>query len=376
MAVPHHIPASRRSIDPVCPACDTAPVTQIDAATETASDPETRRIDDAIDAFLTDHDPKTMADVEFRGAQFDAGLAWVHFPEGSGGLRVRPELNRVVERRLRAAGAKPTDPRTFFMALAGPTIVTHGSDEVKQRFLRPMFTGEEKWCQLFSEPGAGSDFAGLGTRAVRDGDEWIVNGQKVWNTLAHLADFGMLVTRTDPDAPKHKGMTYFALDMHAPGVEVRPLRQITGEAEFNEVYMTDVRVPDSCRIGDVGEGWRASLTTLMNERNAIGGGGGGAAARGGAANDIVEVWQSLEEADRQPADKDRLMRLWVQAEVGRLTNMRAAQNARTGNPGPEMSIAKLAYSELNKALYDAAMDLLGAAALTGFDYTFRRPDEP
>ena len=146
-----------------------------------------------------------MDDREFRGAQFDAGLAWVHFPEGSGGLGVRPELNRVVERRLRDAGAAPTDPRTFFMALAGPTIATHGSDEVKQRFLRPMFTGEERWCQLFSEPGAGSDFAGLGTRAIRDGDEWIVNGQKVWNTLAHLADYGMLVTRTDPDAPEAQG---------------------------------------------------------------------------------------------------------------------------------------------------------------------------
>jgi alkylation response protein AidB-like acyl-CoA dehydrogenase len=290
-------------------------------------------------------------------------------------MGVRPELNRLVERRLRAAGAKPTDPRTFFMALAGPTIATHGSDAVKERFLRPMFTGEERWCQLFSEPGAGSDFAGLGTRAIRDGDEWIVNGQKVWNTLAHLADFGMLVTRTDPEAPKHKGMTYFALDMHAPGVEVRPLRQITGEAEFNEVYMTDVRIPDSCRIGDVGEGWRASLTTLMNERNAIGGGGGGVARRGGAANDAVEVWQGLDESQRVPAAKDRLMQLWVQAEVGRLTNMRAAQNARAGNPGPEMSIAKLAYSELNKALYDFTMDLMGADALVGFDYTFRRPED-
>ena len=259
--------------------------------------------------------------------------------------------------------------------MAGPTIATHGSDAVKQRFLRPMFTGEERWCQLFSEPGAGSDFAGLGTRAIRDGDEWIVNGQKVWNTLAHLADFGMLVTRTDPEAPKHKGMTYFALDMHAPGVEVRPLRQITGEAEFNEVYMTDVRVPDAHRIGEVGEGWRASLTTLMNERNAIGGGGGGTAKPGGAANDAVEVWQALDESARQPADKDRLMQLWVQAEVGRLTNMRAAQNARTGNPGPEMSIAKLAYSELNKALYDFAMNLMGANALIDFDYTFRRPED-
>src|SRR5687768_6508045 len=300
------------------------------SSTSTSTDPETQRVNDAIDAFLAANDPKTMDNIAFRGAQFDAGLAWVHFAEGDGGLGVRPELNKLVERRLREAGAKPTEPGTFFMFLAGPTIATHGSPEVKARFLRPMFTGEEKWCQLFSEPGAGSDFAGLGTRAIRDGDEWIVNGQKVWNTLAHLADYGMLVTRTDPDAPKHKGMTYFALDMHAPGVEVRPLRQITGEAEFNEVYMTDVRIPDSCRIGDVGEGWRASLTTLMNERNAIGG-GGGVARRGGAANDAVEVWQDLDESQRVPAAKDRLMQLWVQAEVSRLTNMRAAQNARVGN---------------------------------------------
>ncbi|MFW2333573.1 acyl-CoA dehydrogenase family protein, partial [Ilumatobacter sp.] len=230
------------------------------------------QVEAALDALLAAHDPSVMSDVEFRGARYDAGLAWVHFPAGFGGLGLRPEFNNVIEKRCREAGAAATDPTTFFMALAGPTIVTHGSDEVKERFLRPMFTGEETWCQLFSEPGAGSDFAGLATKAVQDGDEWVVNGQKVWNTLAHLADFGMLVTRSNPDLPKHKGMTYFALDMRAPGVEVRPLRQITGEAEFNEVYMTDVRVPDAHRIGDVGEGWRASLTTLMNERSAIGGG--------------------------------------------------------------------------------------------------------
>jgi alkylation response protein AidB-like acyl-CoA dehydrogenase len=147
--------------------------------------------------------------------------------------------------------------------MAGPTVVTHGDEALKTRLLRPMFTGEEKWCQLFSEPGAGSDLAGLACKAVRDGDEWVITGQKVWNTLAHLADRGMLVARTDPDAPKHKGMTYFALDMHAPGVEVRPLRQITGEAEFNEVYLTEVRVPDADRIGDVGEGWRVAMTTLI-----------------------------------------------------------------------------------------------------------------
>jgi alkylation response protein AidB-like acyl-CoA dehydrogenase len=350
-------------------------MTATDVEAPATTDAEARRVEAALDAFLAANDPRTMDNREFRGRQFDAGLAWVHFAEGDGGLGVRPELNKLVERRLREAGAAPTEPGTFFMFLAGPTIATHGSPEVKARFLRPMFTGEEKWCQLFSEPGAGSDFAGLGTRAIRDGDEWIVNGQKVWNTLAHLADWGMLVTRTDPDAPKHKGMTYFALDMHAPGVEVRPLRQITGEAEFNEVYMTDVRVPDAHRVGDVGEGWRASLTTLMNERNAIGGGGGGVGKPGGAANDAVAIWQDTPEADRNPADKDRLMQLWVQAEVGRLTNMRAAQNARSGNPGPEMSIAKLAYSELNKALYEFCMNLLGAQALIEFDYSFRRPGD-
>jgi len=335
------------------------------------------RVDAAIDELLADHDPATMSNIEFRGARYDAGLAWLHFPEGFGGMGLKPELNRHVEKRLRTAGAEPTDPSTFFMALAGPTIVTHGDDEQKTRFLRPMFTGEDKWCQLFSEPGAGSDFAGLATRAVRDGEEWIVNGQKVWNTMAHLADWGMLVTRSNPDLPKHKGMTYFALDMHADGVEVRPLRQITGEAEFNEVYMTDVRVPDADRIGAEGEGWRASLTTLMNERSAIGGGsaGGGKPRRGGAANDAVAIWSELGENDKTGPRKDELMRLWVRGEVGRLTNMRAAERAMTGNPGPEMSVAKLEYSEFNKQLYNFCIDLLGMDGQIGYDYTFRRPAE-
>ena len=350
-------------------------------ATETraGADAETQLVLATLDAFLAENDPREMDNVAFRGARFDAGLAWVHFAKGDGGLGVRPELNKLVEQRLKDAGAKSTNPGTFFMALAGPTIATHGSPEAKARFLRPMYTGEEVWCQLFSEPGAGSDFAGLATKAVRDGDEWIVNGQKVWNTLAHIADFGMLVTRTDPDAPKHKGMTYFALDMHAPGVEVRPLRQITGEAEFNEVYMTDVRIPDAHRIGDVGEGWRASLTTLMNERNAIGTGGGAGSGsvvrRGAAANDAVAIWKQLDESERTPARKDQLMRLWSQAEVNRLTNRRAGENAKAGNPGPEMSIAKLAFSELNKPLYEFCINLLGADGMVGFDYTFRRPGE-
>lgn len=217
----------------------TATLNETDAAAGSkAVDPETQRVTDALDALLAAHDPATMDNAEFRGARFDAGLAWVHFAEGDGGLGLRPELNRVVERRLKEAGAKPTDPSTFFMALAGPTIATHADDDVKQRFLRPMFTGEEKWCQLFSEPGAGSDFAGLGTRAERDGDEWIVNGQKVWNTLAHIADFGMLVTRTDPDAPKHKGISYFICPMNTPGLTMQPIIDATTAHSFNEVSIT------------------------------------------------------------------------------------------------------------------------------------------
>jgi alkylation response protein AidB-like acyl-CoA dehydrogenase len=340
-----------------------------------STDAETRQVLDAIDRLLAEHDPHTMDAVAFRGARYDAGLAWVHFPVGFGGLGVRPELNRLVERRLHQAGGPPMDPTTFFLALAGPTIVTHGTDEQRRRFLRPMFTGEERWCQLFSEPGAGSDFAGLATRAVRDGEEWVVNGQKVWNTLAHLADWGMLVTRTDPDQPKHKGMTYFAVDMHSPGVEVRPLRQITGEAEFNEVYLTDARVPDEHRIGAVGEGWRVALTTLMNERTAIGGSGSASEPpRGGPVVDAVRIWRELPEGERTPVRRDQLMQLWVRGEVLRLTNKRASENMRVGNPGPEGSVAKLAYAELNKALYEHCIDLLGMDGQTEYDYTFRRAD--
>ena len=344
-------------------------------STSISTDTEQAAVEAALDALLAAHDPSNESYAEFRGHQFDHGVAWVMYPEGHGGLGVRPQLQRVVDKRLREAGAAPMDPSTFFIALAGPTILTHGNEEQKKRFLRPMFTGEEKWCQLFSEPGAGSDFAGLGTKAVQDGDEWIINGQKVWNTLAHIADWGMLVTRTDPDMPKHKGMTYFALDMHAPGVEVRPLRQITGEAEFNEVYMTDARVPDSMRIGDRGEGWRAALTTFMNERTAIGGGGGGAPKRGsGTIAALVDVWEGLPDSEKTDAKRDQVMKLWVDAEVLRLTNIRAGQNARKGQPGPEGSVGKMIGSELNKDIFSYCIELEGMRGQIGFDYTFRRPN--
>ena len=337
------------------------------------TDANTQKVETALDTLLADHDPKAESYEEFRGHQFDAGLAWVQFPEGNGGLNVQPQLQKVVNKRLADAGAPPMNPAQFFIALAGPTIVTHGDDAVKERFLRPMFTGEEKWCQLFSEPGAGSDFAGLGTKAVRDGDEWIVNGQKVWNTLAHIADFGMLVTRTDPNVPKHRGMTYFALDMKSEGVDVRPLRQITGEAEFNEVYMTDVRVPDAHRVGEEGEGWRAALTTLMNERTAIGGSGGGGPKRGGGSiSYLVDIYKAT--ADQHSSStRDEVMKLWIRAEVLRLTNMRAGQMAKMGNPGPEGSVGKAMMAFLNQDIFELGVDMQGMAGQIDYDYTYRQP---
>ena len=339
------------------------------------SDADEQRVEAALDALLADHDPSTEDYAEFRGHQFDAGLAWVMYPEGTAAWASLRSSRRSSTSGCGRPGRRRPTRHSSSMALAGPTIVTHGDDAVRERFLRPMFTGEEKWCQLFSEPGAGSDFAGLGTKAVRDGDEWIVNGQKVWNTIAHIADFGMLVTRTDPDVPKHKGMTYFALDMKAEGVEVRPLRQITGEAEFNEVYMTDVRVPDAHRVGAEGEGWRAALTTLMNERTAIGGGGGGGGApkRGsGPISYLVDIYR--DRADRHTeAARDEVSRLWIRSEVLRLTNMRAAQAAKAGNPGPEGSVGKAMMATLNQDITEAMVNLAGMEGQVDYDYTFRRP---
>jgi alkylation response protein AidB-like acyl-CoA dehydrogenase len=332
-------------------------------------------VDDRIATYLDGIDTTAMSLEELRGRQYDAGLAWVHFPEGRGGMGLSPKLQRRIDVALLKAGVPGPEVRHFFgLGLAGPTIVSHGSDEYVARMLRPTFTGEASWCQLFSEPGAGSDLAGLACKAVRDGDEWVITGQKVWNTLAHISDRGMLVARTDPNVPKHRGLTYFGLDMHAEGVEVRPLRQITGEAEFNEVYITEVRVPDADRIGDVGQGWAVSMTTLMNERTTIGGSAGGGPQRGsGAIAEAVRIWQE-DTTHRSPAAQDRLMRQWIRAEVLRLTNMRASQNRKVGNPGPEGSIAKLMFAEVNKDIYELCIDLLGASGLTGYDYEMVRAD--
>jgi alkylation response protein AidB-like acyl-CoA dehydrogenase len=334
-----------------------------------------QRVRALCDGLLAEHDPAATAATEFLGAQFDRGLAWVHFPEGHGGLGLSPKLQNTINRHLGTAGAPhPYARNPIGYGMGAPTILTHGSDSQRRRYLRPLFTGEEIWCQLFSEPGAGSDVASLSARAVRDGDEWIVNGQKVWTTLAHVARWGMLIARTDPDAPKHKGLTYFVLDMHAPGVEVRPLVQMTGEAEFNEVYLTEVRIPDAERLGEVGEGWRVSLTTLMNERVSI---GGQVQPRGsGPIALALRAWSELDPGDAGPdreARRDELVQLWVGAEVNRLTNLRASQNRSLGNPGPEGSVSKLAMAELNKRVMSFVMDLMGPAAMLYGGYTRERP---
>jgi alkylation response protein AidB-like acyl-CoA dehydrogenase len=334
---------------------------------------EEKLVEKRVDGLLAAHPPGSTPAVDFLGAQFDAGLAFVHFPVGYGGLELSRKLQPVVTRRLVKAGAPFVAPHNpIGYGMGAPTVVTLGSEEQKQRYLRPLFTGEEIWCQLFSEPGAGSDVASLSTRAVRDGDEWVINGQKVWTTLAHTARFGMLLARTDPDTEKHKGLTYFVVDMHAPGVEVRPLRQMTGDAEFNEVYFTDVRIPDGERLSEVGEGWRGAIVTLMNERASI----GGAAPRRGAGRISValELWRRLPEGD--PVLRDRLVRSWIDAEVLRLTNMRAAANSAMGTPGPEGSIGKLAVATLNQRIAELCVDLSGAAGMLYDSYEMKRPDQP
>jgi len=333
-----------------------------------------QKVSSLIEELLSEFPPRSTDPATFLGAQFDKGLAWVHFEPGHGGLGLNPKLQRSINERLFAAGApNPVARNPIGHGMCGPTVAVWGSAEQKKRYLRPLFTGEEVWCQLFSEPGSGSDFAGLSAKGIKDGDEWIMNGQKVWTTLAHLSRFGLLIVRTDPEAVKHAGLTAFVVDMQAPGVEVRPLYQITGEAEFNEVYFTDVRVPNHEMLGNIGDGWRVSLTTLMNERVSI---GGAIPAKGsGPIRDALKVWKELPTDRRDAATRDELMSLWIRAELLRLTNIRASQNRKMGDPGPEGSIAKLAMAELNKDIYSFAVSLLGAdGMLFPSGYQMIRPE--
>ncbi|GAA0654529.1 acyl-CoA dehydrogenase [Kitasatospora atroaurantiaca] len=326
-----------------------------------------------VRAFLAEHDPATTDRLDFLRARFDAGLAWVHFPVGLGGLGAPRALQAEVDAELAAAGAPDNDPRRIGIGLgmAAPTILRFGTEEQKSRFLRPLWTGEEVWCQLFSEPGAGSDLAALGTRAVRDGDGWVVDGQKVWTSSAHTARWAILIARTDPDVPKHRGITYFICDMTDPGIEVRPLRQITGEAEFNEVFLTGVRIPDAHRLGAVGEGWQVAQTTLNNERVAIG--GQAIPREGGMVGVVADTWRRRPEL-RTHELHQRLLKAWLEAEVARLTGERLRQQLTVGQPGPEGAAMKLAFARLAQELSGLEVELLGEEGLAYDDWTMTRPE--
>jgi len=320
-------------------------------------------------ALLDEVHPERVESIPFRQKQYEHGLAWVHFPEGYGGLGLSPRMNIIVHDEIsKHSKVIHHDPGASIIGIGmgAPVVLTYGTEEMKKSMLPKIFSGEEIWCQLFSEPSAGSDVAGLTSTAVRDGDDWVVNGQKVWTTVAHLSRWGMFVTRTNPDVPKHDGLSYFVLDMQAPGVEIRPLYQITGEAEFNEVFLTDVRIPHSRMLGKEGQGWRVAITTLMNERVAIGGGGSKKKGGGGVAQ-VLKLWR-----DRQPGAfsaaqeailRDRVAQTYIENELLRVTAQRARAGQKAGNPGPEGSVAKLAQAEMNKRMWELSIDILGNKGL-------------
>ena len=281
---------------------------------------------------------------QWRAKRFDAGLGWITGPKQYGGR----ELTQAHERLYSSLESKYRVPGgSFFgigLGMVAPTILAHATDEVKERYLPAMHRGDIVGAQLFSEPGAGSDLAGLQTRAERDGDEWVINGQKVWTSGAHYSDIGEIICRTDPNLPKHKGLTGFVIDMKAPGVEVRPLRQMTGGASFNEVFFNDLRVPDDHRLGDVNAGWTVALTTLLNERASIGAGGGSGMGGIGNSQRLIAMLRHYG-LDQDPVYRQELAKVYAGFQVAKWNNQRAMDKIKSGQlPGPEMSGAKLSLT--------------------------------
>ena len=295
---------------------------------------------------------------------FEGGYAGLTWPEEFGGAGA-PYTHQAIFLEEVARAEAPEHIGIIGLGMAGPTIIVHGTDEQKARYLPKILSGEEVWCQGFSEPGSGSDLASLRTRAERDGDDFVVNGQKVWSSFAHIADHCILMVRTDPSAPKHKGITYLLADMHAPGVEVRPLRQITGDPEFNEIFFTDVRVPAANVLGEVNGGWGVAMTTLMHERGTL---GFALTARlEVAVKNLVALAKETRTngrlASEDPLFRDRIARQWIELQELRFTNYRALTGlVKTGVPGPEGSIAKLHWSESNQRLGKLALEILGPRA--------------
>ncbi|OLF13905.1 acyl-CoA dehydrogenase [Actinophytocola xinjiangensis] len=298
-----------------------------------------------------------------------SGLVAARWEPAHGGLGWTREAASAAERVLAPYHLPRLNP--LGLNLAAPALFAHGTDEQRARFLGPMARGEQVWCQLFSEPGSGSDLASLSTRAVRDGDEWVITGQKVWTTWADQADFGVLLARTDPDLPKHQGITYFLLPMRQPGVEVRPLPHLGGETEFFEVFFDGARVPDTSRVGEVGAGWRVAQATLSGERQMVSGAGSGGVDRvgGGSAAHLVRLARARSERGldggwTDPAVRERVVRLWCEEQARGWTNERVrARLAGNLAPGPESSVGKVHGSELNQRVQLAAVDLLGGPAL-------------
>src|SRR5438874_7660916 len=294
---------------------------------------------------------------DWKAREFDAGFGWITGPAKFGG-RELPNRHQRVYDSVRAGFDVPSlTPFGIGLGMVAPTILAHATDKVKDLYLRDLYRGDIVACQLFSEPGAGSDLASLQTRPARDGDEWLVTGQKVWTSGAQFSDIGEIICRTDPDLPKHKGLTGFVIDMHAPGVEVRPLRQMTGGASFNEVFFNEVRVPDDHRLGDVNEGWTVALTTLMNERASIGGGGAGLGAVGHAR--LIEMARHFGRAD-DPNIRQRIADIYINGAIARYTNIRAMAKIKAGGlPGPEMSIGKLTLTNNLRRIADLVSEVLG-----------------
>ena len=281
----------------------------------------------------------------WRAKKYDAGLGYITGAKEYGG-RGLPGSYEQLYNGLEAKYDVPG--QGFFgigLGMVAPTIKDHAQPHVKAKYLPALYRGDLVACQLFSEPGAGSDLAGLQTRAERDGDEWLITGQKVWTSGAHYSDIGEIICRTDPDLPKHKGLTGFIVDMRAPGVEVRPLRQMTGGASFNEVFFNEARVPDDHRLGDVNQGWSVALTTLMNERSSIGAGGAGGGLGVANITRLAEMLRQFGLSDSK-VHRDELMDVYIRYQVAKLTNQRALDKIKAGQlPGPEMSIAKMALTD-------------------------------
>ncbi len=288
---------------------------------------------------------------------FDAGFGWITGPTEYGGRGLSSDYQRIWGRVSSDYQTPSLSIYGIGLGMVAPTILAHATDEVKDAYLRKLWRGDLVACQLFSEPSSGSDLASLQTRAVKDGDEWIINGQKVWTSGAQVADIGEIICRTDPDLPKHRGLTGFVVDMHAPGVEVRPLRQMSGGASFNEVFFTDVRVPDSHLLGEVNGGWTVALTTLMNERAAIGGGEGGVGLPASAR--LVELAR-VTGTDTDPLVRQQLAQIIINERVSGYTNRRAMAKIAAGQlPGPEMSLGKMALTANMIRTYEALSSMLG-----------------